>query len=262
MGAAGPWETAFWYLSLLLKAGLFGRLAWFRLVGVYPAISAFAALMLIRTLWLLQYSTMSVPYAFSYVFTEPLLILSTGLVVIELYGKILASYRGLSFLTQGTLAVGLMVSLTMSIAAHSAEFTSNGDLSAVLKFIHMFESTTYIALLLFIVALAGFMLWFRMPVRRNVLVHCCAFASYFIVSSAMVYLRLLNVEEWGRISSAWRMAAIDLIMAAWIVLITKSGEDQTKGLPRLLPPESEQRLLRQLDDLNRALESKRRKTGG
>lgn len=256
MGAAGPWETVFWYLSLLLKAGLLGRLAWLRLLGVYPAISAFVALMTIRSLWLVQYSTMSIPYAFSYLFTEPLLILSAVLVVFELYGKILASYSGLSFLTQGTMAAGLAVSLGMSVAAHLPEFTSRGDLSIALKVLHVFESTTYVALLLFLAALAGFMFWFRMPVRRNVLVHCCAFASYFIVSGAMVYLRLLNVEEWGRISSSGRMAATDLIMAAWIVLITRSGEDQLQGLPRRLPPESEQRLLMQLERLNRALESK------
>jgi hypothetical protein len=161
-------------------------------------------------------------------------------------------------MSRGSMVAVLLLSLTVSVALHSGEFTSTGDISAQLKVLHTFESTVYSALLLYILALAGFMLWFRAPVRRNLLVHCWGFSLYFLISSAMVYLRQLNVEEWGRLSSSWRMAAANLIMLAWIALITKDGEKPPGGQRGGLPADGRQRLLQQLENINEALERKRR----
>lgn len=254
----GPWEMTFWYFSAALKVGLLGRIFQLRRLGEYPAISTFLALQLIRTLWLLQYSIGTNEYSFSWAFTEPLLILSRVLVVFELYEKILASYRGLSFLSRSTMTMVLAASVALSAISHSGEFHSNGDISRLIKAVKLFETTTYTAMLLFLLALAAFMLWFPMPVRKNVLVHCCAFASYFVVSSAAVYLRMLNVAEWGRLSSTWRLAAADFIMLAWIVLLTQRGEQTSGAISFHISASSQERLLGQLDALNRALEAKRR----
>lgn len=258
MGAAGPWETFFWYASVLVKAGLLARLAWLRVAGEYPALSVFLLLQLVRTLGLLPHSTDSNEYSFTWVLTEPVLILSRAVVVFELYGKILASYRGLSFVSRGTMAAVLAVSLTVSLVLHAGDFTPRGDLSAAMKVVHLTESTVYSALLLYLLILVAFMLWFRAPVRRNLLIHCWGFSLYFLVSSAMVYVRGLGVDEWGRISSAWRMAAANLIMAAWIILITKDGERPPSGPSGDLPADGKRRLLQQLEEINLALERKQR----
>ena len=260
MGAVGPWEITFWYASLLAKAGLLGRLVWLRLAREYPAISAFLALQLARTLWLMQYSTASNEYSYGWLFTEPLLILSRALVMFELYEKILAGYRGLSFLSRGTMAAVLTASLTLAFAAHYPAFTSHRDFSKWMNLVFLFETTAYSGMLVFIVALVAFMLWFPAQVKKNVLVHCCAFSAYFVVSSASVYLRQIDVAEWGRLSSSWRMLAADIIMALWILLITKRGEQEATGIALRFAPDSRERLLKQLDDLNRALESRRRQT--
>lgn len=258
METAGPWEIAFWYLSILLRAGLLGRIVWLKRVSEYPAMSTLFALQLTRSLWLAQYSTKSATYSVSYVLTEPLLVVAQALVVFELYRRILTSYGGLSFFTRGTMAVVLAGSVALSAATHLPEFTPQGDLSVALKAAHLFETVVYTALLFFLVAIAAFMLWFPMPVRKNVLVHCFGFAAYFVISSATLFIRQLDIQQWGRLTSLWRIVASDVVMAAWILLLSRRGEEESRNVSFHFTPASQERLLGQLDTLNRILESKRK----
>jgi hypothetical protein len=228
-----------------------------KLLSEYPALSLFLAIQILRSLWLLPFDTNSNEYAFPYVFTEPVLVLSRALVVFELYEKILVGYQGLSLLSRRAMAGLLGVSVVGSLAAHLSEFTMRGEPFNVLRAVHLFETTVYTALFFFLLVLAGFLAWHPAPLKKNVILHCLAFSTYFLSTAAALYLRNQDASQWTRLASTGRSFVFVLTLAAWIILLKRSGETATAGIALNFSPAAQGKLLTQLDALNRSLESGR-----
>jgi hypothetical protein len=257
MTAQGSIEEVLWIAGTLLTVGLLARLAFLKLLTQYPALSSFLALQAIRSLYLLQFQSNTNEYVIPFVFTEPVLILSRALVVFELYEKILASYRGLSLLSRNTMAGLLGLSVVGSLGAHLSEFTMRGEAFNVLRALHLFETTVYTALFFFLLVLAVFLVWYPAPVKKNVVLHCLAFSTYFLITAAAVYLRNQNASQWTRLASTGRIFVFVLTLAVWILLLKRSGETTTAGIALSFSPAAQEKLLAQLDALNRSLESGR-----
>ncbi len=239
---------------MVLTVGVLARLAALRLVATYPALSTFLALQTLRSFWLVPYDVNSTGYAITYIFTEPILVMSRALVVFELYEKILAGYRGLSALSRRTMAGCLGASLVLSMATHMREFVALTPSGKILQGVNLFESTVYTALLFFLVILAAFMLYYPAPIRKNVILHSWAFSAYFAGTAAALYLSNTNFEAWNRIASISRMASATASLLAWCLLLRKAWESESSAISFTHSKVSQERLLQQLEALNMKLE--------
>ncbi len=256
-------EQLLWYLTIALHAGLVFRLWRLRLVSSYPAVFALLLMQLIRSLWVTQYLTSPEvfqrsmnQYGFAVMFTEPVLIAGRAAAVFELSAAMLRSYRGLSVLSRATLLAALCASLTLSFTLHWPEFSFAGEPYRLLRMLYLLETTVYSALLVFLLLLALFVLYHPAPIRRNLLAHGVGFSVYLLSSAAAVWLRNQDAAQWTRAASTLRLGVTVAGLAAWVMMLSARGEEETVDVHVPLSRETERQLLARLDALNSALERK------
>ncbi len=259
----GTAEQIFWYATVALHFLLIVRLWRLGLAGRYPAVFALLLMQLCRSLWVMQYLVDPEvfqrnlnEYSFAILFTEPVLIAGRTAAVFELSSEILRSYRGLSILGNAALAVGLCLSLALSLALHWAEFTFSGEPYRWLRAMYLIETTTYSALLFFLLLLALFVLYHPAPIRRNLLAHGVGFCVYMLSSAAAVWLRNQDAAHWTRAASTLRLGLTAAGLAAWVLLLSRRGEEENVHVHLPLSRETEQQVLARLEALNSALQRK------
>lgn len=259
----GTSEQLLWYAAIALHTWLLWRFWRLRLIAAYPAIFSLLLIQLVRSLWLTQYLVSPAvfrshlnEYSFAIVFTEPVLIAGRAAAVFELSTAVLRSYRGLSILGRAGLLAALCASTALSLILHWQEFSFAGEPYRWLRVLYLLETTVYSALLVFLLLLALFVLYHPAPIRRNLLAHGIGFSVYLLSSAAAVWLRNQDATHWTRAASTLRLGVAVAGLAAWALLLSARGEEETVNVHLPLSHETERQLLARLDALNSALERK------
>lgn len=117
-----PIEQFFWYANLILKVVLLWKLFAIGLAPRYKALCIAMILATARTLVLLPLKVNSLPYAYVYLLSQPLLLLAYLFVALEIYGQVFEAYQGISFLGRGFVVAVFAVSITASLWIHVTEF--------------------------------------------------------------------------------------------------------------------------------------------
>lgn len=259
----GTAEQVFWYATVALHLVLVVRLWRLRLAGRYPAVFALLLMQLCRSLWVMQFLADAElfrrnlnEYSFAILFTEPVLIGGRAAAVFELSSQILRSYRGLFILGNAALALGLCASLGLSLTLHWAEFSFAGEPYRWLRALYLLETTTYSALIFVLLLLALFVLYHPAPIRRNVLAHGIGLGVYMISSAAAVWLHNQDADQWTRAASTLRLGLTAAGLAAWALMLSRRGEEESVNVHLPLSRETEQQVLARLEALNSALQRK------
>ncbi len=263
MGGPGLFEQIVWYGTIALHAVLIVRIFRLGIAGRYPAIAALLLFQLARSIWLTRYTYDPAVfrlhvnhYAFTILFTEPVLIAARAAAVFELAGAVLQAYRGLRLLSRGALLGVLVLSLAASLTLHAAEFNFSNEPAFWLRVLYLTETTVYSTLLVFLLLLALFVLYHPAPIRRNVLAHGVGFTVYMVSSAAAVWLRNQDATQWTRTASTLRLGFALAGLAVWAWLLSPRGEEESVEVHVPLSEQTGQRVLEQLAALNSALERK------
>ncbi|WP_321472497.1 hypothetical protein [uncultured Paludibaculum sp.] len=249
-----PLETFFWYANLVLKVILLWRLASLGLAPRYKALCFVMALASLRTLALLPLKVTTLAYAKVYLFSQPLLLLAYALVALEIYGQVFESYRGISFLGRGFLIGAFVLSIAGSLGFHMAEVDVNSGPQRLLRLYLAGESAMYVTLLLFLLALAAFLLWYPIPLRKNLLHYNLIFLVFFAAMSAGIILG--NPEPGSmaaRVGSTLRMGIDTACLASWVFLFRRSWEQETSGVSFAVTHSHQVQVLAQLESMNQAI---------
>ena len=247
-------ETAFWYLALLLKIVLLYRLWALKLASRYPAFVVYLAVHVARTLFLMPIRSNRGWYGWAYFFTEPLILITYVFVVMEIHGQILEGYRGLSVLGRKFVLAASAASALITALMHRQLFAFSAGASKWFHGIMLVESTVYSTLMLFLLGIALFILWYPVSLRRNLLHYALGFCLFLGLMTAGNYLINLNFA-WNRPLSTVREGAYFLCLLGWVILFRKSWEVEEAGSPRHFSDSQRQRLLAQLDAMNRAIQA-------
>lgn len=249
-----PIEVFFWYANLALKLVLLWRIFSLGLAAHYKALCFAMVLASARTLVLLPLNVNTYAYAVTYLITQPLLLLAYGAVVLEVYGQVFETYQGISFLGRGFLVTGFVVSGAISLWVHLAEFNLSDGPFRVLRYLLTAESTLYGVLLLFLLALALFLLWYPVPLRKNLLHYNLIFLVFFGAMSAGLYMGNPNPSSMAaRLGSTMRMAVDTACLSCWIFLFRREWEEQAGGVSFALTKADQAQILGHLDSMNQAI---------
>jgi len=248
-------ENLAWYASAVLQAVLLYRFWRLRLASVYPALVLSLAVELAETLILLNVPIGTTSYGYAFILCEGAVIASRVYVVYEIWRKVLESYRSLSWLSRGVMLATVVGSLLLSLLTHVNALGADHEISAAIHAYFVVESTVYTALLFFLFAQALFLLIYPVPLKKNTLLYSFGYSFYFLSMVVFVYLRNLNPQAWQAMASVGRLVSYDIFLLIWVVLFRKGWEVETGGLSVPLPERAEQGLLKQLDALNRVLQS-------
>jgi hypothetical protein len=246
-------ERGFWFLGLfvtgvfllkLLKTGLFLR---------YRALTLALAVSLARTLVMLQLHLGSDAYAIVWIATEPIIWLTYVLVVLEISALVFQSYKGLAVLSRRVVKSALLASAIIAVAIFMPRVHLDTDPFPKLQLAIVLEKTVAVSLLMFLAVLSGFMVWYSMPLNKNLIVYALGYSIFFLATSAAMFLRDFAGNAITRIISTVLLAINAGCVLTWLVMIRKSGETEQDRVGLLWHRGAETQLLGKLDALNSAL---------
>jgi len=250
-------ETLLWYLSAALCCAAAVRLGAAGLAGRYPALTLLLLLHAARSFLLIYYQSNYSTYAWVYVFTTPLMHAMHVWAGLEIYRHVFEAYSGLSVLGRRSLALAAAAGTILAFGYVHAGSRVAGEPFPVLRFVLLFEASIACVVLFFLVTLIGFMLWFPVPLRRNVMGYAAGLCVSLAMVCAGVAMRVFAGHETRSLASTVIVAASAVVYGYWAVTFGQAGERTLSegALPR--SPDDQARLLNQLKALNAMVQSAR-----
>jgi hypothetical protein len=192
-------------------------------------------------------------YLYFWVVTEPLIWIFYILVVLELYGLVLEKHKGLYTLGRWAMYLAMAVSLTLSVLSLLPRITAAiPQRSKVLGYFFAAERGIDFSLAIFILLILLFLSLYPVPLSRNVKVYAVLYAVYFLSSTLASLLQSLFGLRLMNEAALLLMGTSAGCVVAWLFLLSSQGEEVRSSIPRF-GPEHEERILAQLDALNRTL---------
>ena len=251
-------EKALWYFGLFLNVAVLWRLFSLRIVRRYPALSWCMGFQLLRAIPLLTLNINTDAYALTYIATLPVLLVSYVCVALEIYAQAFEDYRGLFVVSRRVMLGLLALSALGAILVHLGELSFAGEQFRVIRAVLLIESAVYLMLLIFLSAIAGFLVWYPATVRKNLLLYSFSFSIYMAAQCAAIFLRNSNPTAMTRVASTAKLALDDLCLLALTVFFRAAWESEARPKMVDLTTAHKHRLLSQLRQLNSVLESKRK----
>jgi hypothetical protein len=190
-------------------------------------------------------------YAFYYI--EPLMLVFYILVVVELYSLVLERYKGLYTLGRWAMYAAVAISGTISIVSLLPKIAaSTPEPSRRLMYELAAERGVDFALVIFILLIVWFLGRYPVPLSRNVVVHTVIYAVFFLSESLALLWRTLLGYQINITVDVISTAVSSACAVAWWLMLSAKGEEVKVHVPEIRP-ESEERILEQLDLLNATL---------
>lgn len=235
-------------LVRILSAGLHKTYRWFTGYVIFEAV---------RVIVMGQVPVATNLYAQVYFASQPITWCLYLLVILELYQLTLKNHVGIATLGRRVLTIALTVStiaavLTLTLEAQQPQFD-------ILRTYVLIERLIVSSLLFFLLIFTAFLAYFPVPVNRNTLVHARIFACYFLFKTALLVFR--NVIEGDAVYTVNIIVSLlaTASLIAWAIMLSPAGEEIKARTSRRSDPEVEDKLLAQLDAINRTLLSSAKK---
>jgi hypothetical protein len=178
-------------------------------------------------------------------------------VVLELYKLVLERYKGLYTLGRWAMYVAILISITISVAGLVLSPPAN-QIMGRLKFINLVERGVDTGLVIFILLILLFLSQYHARLSRNVVVHAILYSIYFLSSTLLFLLRGLFGVRSVDVLNVYLAGISATCVFAWFFLLTRKGEEFKPVATSGVGPDHEERLMHQLDSLNKTLMNARK----
>jgi hypothetical protein len=228
----------------LLKTGLYRR---------YPAFFAYLLVFILSFAAPFFVKTKSDAYLFFWRAIQPVAWFLSVAMVFELYRLVLARHKGLYTLGRWAMYAGIAVSVTVSALTLLPHITpQTPQRSKGVAYYTVIERGVDCSLAIFLLFMMFLLVWYAVPLCRNVVVHAVIYTVFFLslTMGTLLYsvFGMKNIDALNTGLTAMSTACT----LAWFFLLSRSGEEVRVKLP-WIGPEQEERILSQLDSMNAAL---------
>ena len=246
-------ESVLWGGVLLCHAILIVKLLILRLHLKYKWFFSYLVIRLARALVLACLPMRQNAYGWTYVATEPVIWVLYVLVVLELYALVLKDYPGIRSLSRWVLIFGLAASTVLSMLSLVVDLSGAPPRYPILLYMSVMERGVVTSLVFFLLLITGFLVWYPVPLCRNVVSYCLGYAVSFLAFSLVVLIR--NVSGYGFVRPlSTALQAVGLAcLVFWIAAINRRGESVPTVLGHRWRPGEEEHLVGQLDAINQSL---------
>jgi hypothetical protein len=243
------WASLALSLILLLRLPLEGlqrTYKWFFLLLLVDSI---------RTAVLLALPLQSTRYGYAYMLTAPLIWLAYFLVLRELWGVVLSDHRGIESLALQVMYIGLAVAVVLSVVLSYLEMTKPGGEQKypILTGFFIFHRVVVGILLLMVLLLGGFLMWFPVQLRRNVVYYAVGYVIYFLSKSVLLLVRNVLEKDVTMVLSAANLLIGDAVLLFWIVRLNARGQESSISVGHRWNREEADAAVEQLKAINQAL---------
>jgi hypothetical protein len=215
---------------------------------VYAFFFGYLVLEFLQTLIPLLVPLESRLYLNLYLASQALIVAFYALVVLELYSKVLRDLPGIASTARRyikfTLVAAIMIAL-LPLALETANATVGG-------YFLSYERTVMLSLVVFVLGVSAFLVYYPIPLGRNVIVYSMGYAVYFLTAATTAFLNILG-PSWTRAASSINMGVSLACLILWIIALSREGENKRVVVGHQWNPGDERRLLAQLDAINAGL---------
>ena len=183
-----------------------------------------------------------------FVASQALIVAFYALVVLELYSVILRNLAGIAGVARHYIKVTLVFAILVSLLPLWIEKTPN----TLTGYLFIFERPILSSLVAFVLLISGFLVYYPVPLGRNVIAYLAGYAVYFPTIATMAFFQNLGYF-WNRQKGNIDMGISVLCLTFWLMALNRQGEDKRVVVGHHWNPRDEQRLLAQLEAINASL---------
>src|SRR5581483_5260494 len=191
----------------------------------------------------------SLLYRDVYVVSEIVVLCSYVFVVLELYSIILRDLEGIASIAKRYIKITMAFAIGLSLLPLKIEKTP----TALTDYLFLFERPLMSSLFVFILLLAAFLVYYPIPIGRNVTIYLIGYAVFFMGQTVSI----LFFNNLGRVSNRWLSGAMMsisvLCLIFWNLGLSLRGEQKLVVTGYHWGPDQERKLLAQLEAINASL---------
>ena len=218
------------------------------LYRIYIYFFGYLLLELLQTLIPVLVPLKSRLYRDAFVASQAVIVAFYALVVLELYSKALCDLAGIAGIARRY--IKLMLALAIVIAVLPLPLENNKATVGV--FFLTYERIVMTSLLLFVLFISLFLLYYPVPLGRNVIVYLMGYAVYFLTKTTVPLLINLG-HYWIRELSSVAMAISIVCLTFWIIALRRDGETKRVVVGHQWNLADQQKVRAQLDAINASL---------
>jgi hypothetical protein len=179
--------------------------------------------------------------------------------VYALLGAILARLPGILQFSRKLLVVVFVLATLFAVLSAKSEIrldqSSYGDWSLKLAVIlaSPIERVVTTVSLVALLAIQGFILWFPVPLPRNLVLFSIGFVFNFVCETALLVIRGLLPRSAAAVIDPVNLFVLSACFAYFAIAITSAGESIPVRLGHIWHRAEQERLFRQLEQINGAL---------
>jgi len=218
------------------------------LYRIYVYFFGYLVLELLQTLIPLLVPLESRLYQDLYYVSEALIMACYALVVLELYSKVFRDLEGIASTArryiQGTLVVSIGLAL-LPLPLEQAKVTLG-------EYFTSYQRIVMSALVIFVLLVSFFLVYYPVPLGRNVIAYLMGYSVYFLTHAATSLIINLG-HYWIRQLSSIAMGVSAVCLIFWIIALSRAGENQRVVIGHQWNLADEQKLRTQLAAINSSL---------
>jgi hypothetical protein len=215
---------------------------------VYAYFFGYLVLELLQTLIPVIVPLESRLYRDLYVASQALIVGFYALVVLELYSNVLRDFPGIGGTARRYIKFTLVLAIVIALLPLGLEKTQ----ATLTGYLWFYERTVMLSLVFFVLLVGAFLVYYPVPLGRNVIVYLMGYAVYFLTRVTTAFLANLG-DVWNRQLSSIAMAVSLLCLIFWIIALSREVETTRVVVGHQWNPSDKQRLRAQLDAINARL---------
>lgn len=196
----------------------------------------------------------SLLYSDLFILSRVFVLIFCALIVLELYSVVLRNLEGIAGIARKYIKAALAIAIASSLlplALEKARDTPTGYLFIV-------ERPILSTLAVLILLISAFLVYYPVPLGRNVIAYLAGYAVYFSTIATTVLFENMGYF-WNREASNVDMGIAVACQIFWLFALSRQGENKRVVVGHQWNPGDDQRLLAQLDAINANLLQSRRK---
>ena len=212
---------------------------------LYPYFFSYLVADLLQTLIGAAIPINGLAYPRFWVASEGVIDCCYALIVFELYRVVFRDLPGIASISRRYITVTVVIAILGALfLPRLAETPAN-----YLSVFFVIECAIVFSLVIFILLVSAFLVYYPVPLHRNVVIYSIGYAVYFLTKAAALFIRTLGYYVAPQISTAILVVS-SACLFFWTLGLNRRGEVRTVVIGHKWNREDEARLLSKLKAIN------------
>ena len=212
---------------------------------VYIYFFSYLLLVLLETPVLASVGYGTVAYGYVWMATEGLALCFYALIVLECYATVLRDLKGIATISRRYIEITLGIAILAALLLLGLERTPK----TLFGYFYALDRAVVSSLLFFVLLMIAFLIYYPVPLNRNVITYSVGYAVYFLTKATALFIRNTS-HEWRPQISAILIGVSTSCLLFWMIGLTRDGETKTVVVGHKWDTGDEERLVSQLKAIN------------